>query len=320
MVAAIAPDYELYAATPAELDAARHELEHATSAFHRQFGTRIPRIAVVVFETRREMQACSVVGLRTRGLTTVLFLNLQPAAPARVARRPTDGVQSLVSLARWTERLTSRSSPRFDEGRDLAHAACHGYLVAYADQRLRQRRRPRPESRGATYGHPSLPDWMSEGVAALCEREDMQSARLQELARSLARLIPLPQLFAMAYPHWARLRAGAPPSGTAVDTASQIFSCQALSVVRFLTSQGGDRSIGRIVDALVDDVGLEDAIGMTRRLPTSLLALDIAWQDWMERSISPAAVTTENTETTENDLSPIFRADWRTVRRSLHSL
>jgi hypothetical protein len=277
--------YELYAPDEATLARATEDLDYAAHAFLRYFGEAPPQIAVVVVGAPADLQRADFAALRARQLRVLPWV-VEPAAP---------GGEALP-----VQRLG------LEGARPLSHEAGHVFLMAWADAKLGRR----PAAGGAArdsartgplnYGDPSLPDWLDEAVATLCEFPVLQSQRRQLMRARLAERIPLPELFTMEHPVLAEMRglveqarteaaAGGQPSRmmriqlpAAQSPRAVIFYGETLTLSEFLVEREGPTVIGRVVRDVLAGKSAADALrAVVRSVPSDPAELERAWVAWL---------------------------------------
>lgn len=277
--------YELYAPDEATLARAMLDVDYAAQAFLRYFGEEPPQIAVVVVSAAADLQRADFTALRARHLRVLPWV-VESAAPggeaAPVRRLGLEGA------------------------RPLSHEAGHVFLIAWVDVQLGRRPGAGGVAQGSarteplTYGDPSLPDWLDEAIATLCEFPELQSQRRQVMRARLAERIPLPELFTMEHPVFADMRglieqarteaaAGGQPGRVlrmqgpgAQNPRAAIFYGATLTLSEFLAEREGPTVIGRLVREVLAGKSVADALrAVVRSVPSDPAELERAWVAWL---------------------------------------
>jgi len=165
------------------------------------------------------------------------------------------------------------------------------------------------DASGGMHGYGGgLPDWLDETAAVLMEDEAMSQRRRERLRQRLAcdhgSLPPLARFFVMEHPlagvvrerfssHDANAGSGSRvlmlSGGAAGELAEQgaVFYEQSRALADFLIESSGDAAIfGHIAQALAaggDMAAWLAAEGAGHGLPADIVALERAWQGWLER-------------------------------------
>ena len=277
--------YELYAPDEATLARAMLDVDYAAQAFLRYFGEEAPKIAIVVVGAAADLQRADFTALRARYLRVLPWV-VESAAPGGEAAP--------------FRRLG------LEGARPLSHEAGHVFLMAWVDTQLGRRPGAGAAMPGSartgtlTYGDPSLPDWLDEAVATLCEFPELQSQRRQVMRARLAERIPLPELLTMEHPVFADMRdllqqarteaaaEGEPsrvlrmPGGGAQNPRAAIFYSATLTLSEFLAEREGPTVIGRLVrEVLAGKSGADALRAVVRSVPSDPAELERAWVTWL---------------------------------------
>jgi hypothetical protein len=252
--------YEVHAPGGADLTRTIEEVDYALARFERFFGDA-PYIAVTLFEGPSDMMAFDLGPLHARGV---------PHLP-------------------WF--LGGREPPSLEGARALSHEACHTMFL----HRIRRTTGwtppaapPGPEE--VRYGASTVPDWMDEAAALLCEFPALQERRRAQLAERTP--LPLDSLFAMEHPSLPTLRQmlaqAQSESGAAVgrhtttpSTDPLLFYAQSHSVATFVVEVADPRVMARLADALAAGGTMEQALAAEPALPSSVTDLEAAWRRWL---------------------------------------
>jgi hypothetical protein len=291
----VSREFELYGPTGEEVRKANDEIKVAISQFGEHLGEQPKKMAFVLFRSAEEAGRYDPKPLTRRGMQIVPWI--LPAGP-----KPPPG-------------SGARPEP-------LAHEAGHRFLVAYVEHALAEvaaqgfGASETGSATGATAGatagaasgggaaasHPDvpiLPDWLEEGIAALCERPSLQKNRMDFMRAHLDRRIPFAELLAMQRPAGPAGAKGAkppggtkaPPKGAAKGTGgssaadaerSVIFIDEALSLARFIAQREDDRFVGTIVEGVLRGRTVGDILNTSQNILSKPEALEKQWLEWMQ--------------------------------------
>jgi hypothetical protein len=158
-----------------------------------------------------------------------------------------------------------------------------------------------------SYGAPSLPDWLDEATAVLCESEQSKAQRLAGMRSQHSReqLIPLAELLTMEHPVAKALGAFiaaqrkaamdsagtrssnemmmrvTPPPGMLDGARSGQFYAQSYSLAAFLAEREGPTFLSHLAGVLGRGQTMEDVLKEPgRKLPKDVASLERAWKTW----------------------------------------
>jgi len=282
--------YEIHAPSASQASGLGHDLDHAALRFRLHFGANPRRIAVVAFESVREMREYDPVLLNSKGVRYVPWLLKNDALDGSCDVEP----------ARLAE-----SAARGLPGRSLDHEAGHAFLSAHVDARLGRlpAQGPVADLSSLDPGDAIMPDWFEEAAAALCEMPESRTARLAAFRRRLWERYPLHELFTMR--DAGQGRDGLPGGGAA---RHRFFVDQSFAVAAFLVDREGPSFIGRLSDALTKGRATTQALrDDAPSLPADVDELERLWISWVEGLTEEAAGAAA--VRSASDTSPLSEVD-----------
>lgn len=262
-------EFELYGPTEEEVRKANDELRVAISQFVNFLGENPRRMAFVLVRSAAEAGRIDPKPFARRNLPVTFWVLPGAAAPAGA---PPAGAGSYP----------------------LGHAAGHRFLVAYVEHALAQAGAsaapggaPSAPSDTTHASIASVPDWLEEAVAALCERPVLQKGRLDFMRAHLDARIPFTELLAMPRP--APARAGGAKSakqGTGAQAAgvdrSVVFCDESLALARFIAHREEDRFVGTVLEGVLRGRTAADVLNTSQNLLSRPEALEKQWLEWMQ--------------------------------------
>jgi hypothetical protein len=176
----------------------------------------------------------------------------------------------------------------------LAHEAAHRFLADYVEHTLALEAAGSGGAGTASVGAvaslpagahasaPALPDWLEEGVAALCERPALQRSRMDFLRAHLDARIPFAELLTMARPVPRGASGGKDGKpATGVDRAT-LFCDEAYSLARFIGHREEDRFVGTVIEGVLRGRTASDVLNTSQNLMSKPEALEKQWLEWMQ--------------------------------------
>lgn len=262
-------EFELYGPTEEDVRKANDELRVAVSQFVDFLGENPRRMAFVLVRSAAEAGRIDTKPFTRRNLPVFFWVLPAPGA-ASAQGAPGDGAASYP----------------------LGHAAGHRFLVEYVVHALAQAGASAPPAADAPApadsSHASiasLPDWLEEAVAALCERPVLQKSRIDFIRAHIDSRIPFAELLAMSRP--ASGRAGGAKgakqgAGAAGVDRSILFCDESLSLARFIAHREEDRFVGTVIEGVLRGRTATDVLNTSQNLLSRPEALEKQWLEWMQ--------------------------------------
>ena len=264
-------EFELYGPTDEEVRKANDEIRVAISQFVLYMGEQPRKMAFVLVHSPAEAAQLDARPFTRRNLPVAPWL--LPATPSGMGATATPAGSAAAAYP-------------------LGHDAGHRFLVAYVEHAMAVA----AEAGGSTSAAPaavgisaplgshatlaSLPDWIEEAVAALCERPTAQKGRIDFMRAHLDARIPFAELLAMARPGAGAARGGKAAAG-GMDRAT-IFCDESLSLARFIAHREEERFFGTLIEGVLRGRTASDVLNTSQNLMSRPEALEKQWLEWMQ--------------------------------------
>ncbi len=202
-----------------------------------------------------------------------------------------------VFKSRRLFQLESAGSSSAFEGSSFSHEAAHKLAMGATDALIKANRVQVDPRRMDTYGHALAPDWLEESIAILCEDPADGQWRIDYIKSHAADLHPLQTLLTMRHPisseiaeHLAESQSKDPAQPNVLKLTpglvqhAELYYSQLHALAHYIYDTEGPTFFRDALSAAVNGASVEQIIGMAKRMPTTIEALE---QVYLEKYLNP---------------------------------